>query len=31
MIRVSFGIYNDEKEVDYFLEAIENIQIKGWR
>lgn len=28
MIRVSFGIYNDEKEVDYFLEAIENIQVK---
>ena len=29
MIRVSFGIYNDEKEVDYFLEAIDNIQLRN--
>ena len=28
MIRVSFGIYNDQNEVDYFLEAIEKIQQK---
>ena len=29
MIRVSFGIYNDEDEVDYFLEAIEEIKLKN--
>ena len=26
MVRVSFGVYNTEKEVDYFLEAVDNIQ-----
>lgn len=28
MLRVSFGIYNTEEEVDYFLEAVNNISRK---
>lgn len=31
MIRASLGIYNDKKEVDYFLEAIEKISSKNGR
>ena len=29
MIRVSFGIYNQEEEVDYFLESLEEIEKKN--
>ncbi|MGG7176639.1 aminotransferase class V-fold PLP-dependent enzyme [Clostridium paraputrificum] len=29
MIRVSFGMYNNEDEVDYFLDAIESIALKN--
>ena len=28
MIRASFGIYNDISEVDYFLNAVEDISMK---
>jgi selenocysteine lyase/cysteine desulfurase len=30
MVRVSFGIYNEEREVDYFLNAIESIVQKTY-